>query len=32
MDLIETGRGDMDFINLAQDRDEWNTVIKLGVP
>jgi hypothetical protein len=36
MDLRETGWGDMDWIDLAQDRDRWralvNTVIDLRVP
>jgi hypothetical protein len=36
MDLRETGWDDMDWIDLAQDRDQWlalvNTVIKLRVP
>jgi hypothetical protein len=30
MGLRGTGWGGMDYINLAEDRDEWNTVIKLG--
>jgi hypothetical protein len=36
MDLIEIGWDGMDWINLAQDRDQWrallNTVMNLGVP
>jgi hypothetical protein len=36
MDLIEIGWGDMDSIDLAQDRDQWralvNTVMNLWVP
>jgi hypothetical protein len=36
MDLIEIEWGGMDWIDLAQDRDEWrarvNTVVKLRVP
>jgi hypothetical protein len=36
MNLRETGCGDMDWIDLAQDRDRWralmNTVMKLRVP
>jgi hypothetical protein len=36
MDLRETGFGDVDWINLAQDRDRWraivNTVMNLRVP
>jgi hypothetical protein len=36
MDLREIGRGDMDWINLAEDRDQWralvNTVMNLWVP
>jgi hypothetical protein len=36
MDLREIGWGDMDCINLAQDRDHWmthmNTLINLRVP
>jgi hypothetical protein len=36
MDLRETGWNGMDWIKLAQDRDQWralvNTVIKLRVP
>jgi hypothetical protein len=36
MDLGEIGFGDVDWINLAQDRDRWraivNTVMKLRVP
>jgi hypothetical protein len=35
MDLRDIGWGDMDWIDLAQDRDQWravvNTVIKLRV-
>jgi hypothetical protein len=34
MDLRETGYGGMDWINLAQDRDQWmalvNTVMNIG--
>jgi hypothetical protein len=36
MDLSEIGRGRMDWIDLAQDRDLWralvNTVMNLRVP
>jgi hypothetical protein len=36
MDLREIGWGDMDWVHLAQDRDQWrallNTVINLKVP
>jgi hypothetical protein len=36
MDLREIGRDGMDWIELAQDRDQWralvNTVMNLGVP
>jgi hypothetical protein len=36
MDLREIGWGDMDWTNLAQDRDQWwdlvNTVMNLRVP
>jgi hypothetical protein len=36
IDLREIGRGDVDWIDLAQDRDQWralvNTVMKLRVP
>jgi hypothetical protein len=36
MDLRETGWEDVDWIHLAQDRDQWravvNTVIYLWVP
>jgi hypothetical protein len=36
MDFGETGRGGMDLIDLAQDRDRWralvNTVMNLRVP
>jgi hypothetical protein len=27
MDLGKTGRGSMDGIGLAQDRDQWRTVV-----
>jgi hypothetical protein len=36
MDLREIGWGDMDWIDLAKDRDQWmavvNTVMNLRVP
>jgi hypothetical protein len=36
MDLREIGWDDMDWIDMAQDRDQWralvNTVMKLRVP
>jgi hypothetical protein len=36
MDLREIGWGGMDWIDVAQDRDQWralvNTVMNLGVP
>jgi hypothetical protein len=36
MDLVEVGRGDVDWIGLAQDRDKWrglvNAVMNLLVP
>jgi hypothetical protein len=36
MDLRETGWGDMDWIDLAQDRDQWRafvyTIMNLRVP
>jgi hypothetical protein len=36
MDLTELGKGGMDWIDLAKDRDDWralvNTVMKLRVP
>jgi hypothetical protein len=36
MDLREIGLGDVDWIDLAQDRDRWralvNTVMNLHVP
>jgi hypothetical protein len=36
MDLRETGLGGMDWIDLAQDRDQWrvlmNTIMNLRVP
>jgi hypothetical protein len=36
MDLRERGQGGMDWIHLAQDRDQWralvNMVMKLWVP
>jgi hypothetical protein len=36
MDLVEVGRGDVDWIGLAQDRDRWralvNSVLDLLVP
>jgi hypothetical protein len=36
MDLMETGRGSVDWINVAQDRGQWqdlvNTVINSRIP
>jgi hypothetical protein len=36
MDLREIGWGDMDWIDVAEDRDQWralvNTVMKLRIP
>jgi hypothetical protein len=36
MDLVEVGRGDVDWIGLAQDRDRWralvNSALNLLVP
>jgi hypothetical protein len=36
MDLVEVGRGDVDWIGLAPDRDRWrspvNSVLNLRVP
>jgi hypothetical protein len=36
MDLVEVGWGDVDWIDLAQDRDRWralvNSVFNLRVP
>jgi hypothetical protein len=36
MDLVEVGWGDVDWINLVQDRDRWralvNAVLNLQVP
>jgi hypothetical protein len=36
MDVREIGWGDMNWIDLAEDRDQWraltNTVMNLGVP
>jgi hypothetical protein len=36
MDLVEVGWGDVDWIDLAQDRDRWralvNSVLNLRVP
>jgi hypothetical protein len=36
IDLVEVGRGDVDWIGLAQDRDRWralvNSVLNLRVP
>jgi hypothetical protein len=36
MDLVEVGRGDVDWIGLAEDRDRWralvNSVLNLRVP
>jgi hypothetical protein len=28
MDLIDTGWDDMDWIDLAQDRDQWRALVK----
>jgi hypothetical protein len=27
MDLVEVGRGDVDWIGLAQDRDKWRALV-----
>jgi hypothetical protein len=27
MDLVEVGRGDVDWIGLAQDRDRWRALV-----
>jgi hypothetical protein len=32
MDFRETGGGGMDWIDRAQDRDNWNTVMNFRVP
>jgi hypothetical protein len=36
MDLVEVGRGDVEWIGLAQDRNRWralvNSVLNLRVP
>jgi hypothetical protein len=32
MDLGEGGRGDVDWIGLAQDRNRWRALVNLGVP
>jgi hypothetical protein len=36
MDIAEMGLGDVDWIDLSQDRDKWralmNAVINFGVP
>jgi hypothetical protein len=36
VDLVEVGRGDADWIGLAQDRDRWralvNSILNLRVP
>jgi hypothetical protein len=29
MDLRETGWGNMDWINLAQDRDQWRALVNM---
>jgi hypothetical protein len=29
MDLVEVGRGDVDWIGLAQDRDRWRAFVDL---
>jgi hypothetical protein len=31
MDLQEEGSGDVDWIELAQDRDNWRTLVKLVI-
>jgi hypothetical protein len=30
MDLREIGREDVDLIHLAQDRDQWRTIVNRG--
>jgi hypothetical protein len=32
MDLREIGWGSMDWIDLAQDRDQWRALVNLQVP
>jgi len=27
MDLLDVGRGDMDWIEVAQDRDRWRAIV-----